>query len=48
MQGKLWDVEQRLKSIMKPADRFDELLNGPERIRVEKSIQEIANGGGVQ
>jgi uncharacterized Zn-binding protein involved in type VI secretion len=29
------------------ADQFNKLLNGPQRLRVEESIQAIASGGGV-
>lgn len=46
--AKLWVVEQRLKFVLSAAKRFNQLLNSPERANVEKSIREIAAGGGVQ
>lgn len=45
--AKLWVVDERLKSVYAAAARFDQLLNGPERRRVEESIQAVAEGGGV-
>lgn len=43
--AKLWVVDERLKSVYAAAARFDQLLNGPERRRVEESIQAVAEGG---
>jgi hypothetical protein len=45
--AKLWRVEQRMPFVLKAAERFNELLNGPERPQVEASIRAIAAGGGV-
>lgn len=45
--AKLWVAEQRMKFVLKAAERFNKLLNGPERPRVEESIRAIGAGGGV-
>jgi hypothetical protein len=45
--AKLWDADQRMAFVRKAADRFNVLLNSPERPQVEASIQAIAAGGGV-
>ncbi|HWJ94234.1 MAG TPA: hypothetical protein VNT33_05885, partial [Telluria sp.] len=45
--AKLWDVEQRMQFVLRAADRFNELLNGPARSRVRDSLYAIAEGGGV-
>lgn len=45
--AKLWVVEERMKFVLGAAERFDKLLNSPERRRVEESIQAVAAGGGV-
>jgi hypothetical protein len=45
--AKLWVEEQRMKFVLRAAEQFNKLLNGPERPRVEESIRAIAAGGGV-
>jgi hypothetical protein len=45
--AKLWVVEQRMKFVLRAAEQFDKLLNGPQRARIEESIGAIAAGGGV-
>lgn len=45
--AKLWIVEQRMRFVLRAADQFDKLLNGPKRPQVEASIRAIAAGGGV-
>jgi hypothetical protein len=45
--ARLWVVEQRMKFVLRAAEQFDKLLNGPQRARVEESIRTIAAGGGV-
>jgi hypothetical protein len=45
--AKLWVVEQRMKFVLRAADQFNKLLNGPQRSRVEESIRAIAAGRGV-
>jgi hypothetical protein len=45
--AKLWVVEQRMKFVLRAADQFNKLLNGPQRTHVEESIRAIAGGGGV-
>jgi hypothetical protein len=45
--AKLWIVEQRMRFVLRAADQFDKLLNGPQRRQVEASIRAIAAGGGV-
>ena len=45
--AKLWMVEERMKFVLAAAERFDKLLNSPERRRVEDSIHAVAEGGGV-
>jgi len=46
--AKLWVVEERMQFVLKAATRFDALLNSSARPLVEKSICEIAAGGGVE
>lgn len=46
--AKLWQAEQRMKFVLTAADRFNELLKGPQRQYIEKSIREIAEGGGMR
>lgn len=43
----LWLADERMIFVKQAAQRFDQLLNGPERPRVEESIRAIAAGGGV-
>lgn len=45
--AKLWVVEQRMRFVLRAADEFNRLLNGPQRSQVEASIRAIAAGGGV-
>jgi hypothetical protein len=45
--AKLWVVEQRMKFVLRAAEQFNKLLNGPQRPQVEESIRAIAAGGGV-
>lgn len=37
-----------MKFVLGAADRFNKLLNGPQRPRIEESIRAIAAGGGVE
>ena len=46
--AKLWVVEQRMKFVLRAADQFNKLLNGPQRLQVEASIRAIAAGAGVE
>lgn len=46
-RAKLWVAEQRMKFVEAAADRFSNLLNGPERHHLEHSIRTISKGGGV-
>jgi hypothetical protein len=46
-QAKLWVVEQRMRFVLRSAEQFNKLLNGPQRSRIEASIRAIAAGGGV-
>ena len=45
--AKPWVAEQRMRFVLRAADQFDKLLNGPQRSRVEESIRAIAAGEGV-
>jgi hypothetical protein len=45
--AKLWGAEERMKFVIKAADRFDELLRGGQRPYVEESLRKISAGGGV-
>jgi hypothetical protein len=45
--AKLWVVEQRMKFVLRAADQFNKLLNGPQRPRVEESIRAIAAARGL-
>jgi hypothetical protein len=45
--AKLWVADERMQFVRRAAERFDQLLNSPERPRVEASIRAIADGGGV-
>lgn len=42
--AKLWVAEQRMKFVLRAAEQFDKLLNGPQRPLVEESIRPIAAG----
>jgi hypothetical protein len=46
--AKLWMVEPRMRFVLRVADQFNKLLNGPQRSRVEESIRAISAGGGVE
>jgi hypothetical protein len=45
--AKLWVVDERMKFVLRAADQFNKLLNGPQRPRLEESIRVIAGGGGL-
>lgn len=45
--AKLWVVEERMKFVLKAAERFDALLRGAQRPYVEESLRKIWAGGGV-
>lgn len=45
--AKLWVAEERMKFVLRAADRFDELLKGKQRPYVEESLRKISAGGGV-
>lgn len=45
--AKLWVVAERMQFVLAAAERFDRLLRSPERIRVEESIQAVAEARGV-
>jgi hypothetical protein len=45
--AKLWVADERMQFVRQAAERFNQLLNSPERPRVESSIRAIAAGGGV-
>jgi len=45
--AKLWLATERMQFVNRAAQQFDQLLNSPERPRVEESIRAIAAGGGV-
>jgi hypothetical protein len=45
--AKLWVADERMRFVRQAAERFNELLNSPERPRVEASISAIAAGRGV-
>jgi hypothetical protein len=47
-QANLAEVEQRMPFVLKAAQRFDELLHNNKRSVIEKSIQTIASGRGVE
>ncbi|BDT60114.1 hypothetical protein MasN3_36080 [Massilia varians] len=46
--AKLWVPEQRMPFVFSAAERFDKLLNSPERRRFEESIQAVAEGGDIR
>lgn len=46
--ARLWVVEERMKFVLKAADRFGELLKGTQRAYVEASLRRIAAGEGVE
>lgn len=45
--AKLWVAAERMPFVLKAADQFNKLLNGPQRPVVEASIRVIAAGGGI-
>lgn len=45
--AKLWLVEERMKFVIKAAERFNELLRSAQRPYVEESLRRISAGGGV-
>jgi hypothetical protein len=45
--AKLWVANERMQFVRQAADRFNQLLNSPERPLVESSLRAIAAGGGV-
>lgn len=45
--AKLWLAAERMMFVNQAAQQFNQLLNSPERPRVDASIRAIANGGGV-
>lgn len=46
--AKRWVAEERMKFVIKAADRFDELLRSRQWPYVEESLRKIAAGGGVE
>ncbi|WP_191624420.1 hypothetical protein [Pseudomonas fluorescens] len=44
----LSDIHQRMPFVLKAAARFDELLQYPDRYRIEQAIRDIAAGRGVR
>lgn len=47
-QANLAEVAQRMPFVLRAAQRFDKLLHNNKRRIIEKSIQTIASGGGVE
>jgi hypothetical protein len=47
MSANLAEPNQRMAFVRRAADRFDELLNGPQRGQVDRSIQIIDSGGDI-
>ncbi|TFW34627.1 DUF2515 family protein [Massilia horti] len=45
--AKIWDVDQRMRFVLRAAEQFNKHLNGPQRPLIEESIRAIAAGGGV-
>jgi hypothetical protein len=45
--AKLWVADERMQFVRRTAERFNQLLNSPDRPRVEASLRAIAAGGGV-
>lgn len=45
--AKLWVVEQRMRFVLRAANQFNKLLEGPQRSRLEESLRAIARGEGV-
>jgi hypothetical protein len=45
--AQLWVAAERMQFVNRAAERFNQLLNSPERPRVEESIRAIAAGGGI-
>lgn len=46
--AKLWVADERMVFVRKAAERFDALLRGQHRPSVERSLRNIAAGGGVK
>lgn len=46
--AKLWMATERMIFVNQAAKQFNQLLNSPERPRVEESLRAIAVGGGVE
>ena len=46
--AKLWMAAERMIFVNQAAKQFNQLLNSPERPRVEESLRAIAVGGGVE
>ncbi|MGJ9416901.1 DUF2515 family protein [Massilia sp. CMS3.1] len=46
--AKLWLAAERMLFVNQAARQFNQLLNSPERPRVEESIRAIAAGGGIK
>ncbi|WP_408673158.1 hypothetical protein [Xenorhabdus doucetiae] len=44
----LADVDQRMPFVLRAAKRFDEMLHNSNRSLLEKSLQDIATGRGVE
>jgi hypothetical protein len=44
----LYNTGQRMEFVYRAAEQFDRLLNGKERVEVERSLQDICEGHGVQ
>jgi hypothetical protein len=47
MSANLAEPNQRMAFVRRAADRFDELLHGPQRGQVDRSIHIIGSGGGI-
>jgi hypothetical protein len=44
----LADINQRMPFVLRAAQQFDNLLQGDQREQIERSIRDIAWGGGVR
>lgn len=47
LNAKLWVANERMEFVKRAANKFDQLLRGPQRRHVEESILAISAGGGV-
>lgn len=45
---RLWNADDRMSFVLRAAEQFDRLLQGGERIAIERAIRDIYHGGGVQ